>query len=41
MFLLFCKEEEVMKMLKGEEAITEMEVITLADIGRNKWYQKE
>lgn len=36
MFLLFCKEVEL-KMLKEMEAIiTEMEAITLADIGRNK-----
>lgn len=36
MFLLFCKEVELVKMLKEEEAITEMEAIALADIGRNK-----
>lgn len=41
---LFCdksdvsliQEVELVKMLKEEEAITEMEAITLADIGRNK-----
>jgi len=33
MFLLLCKEVELMKRLKEEEAITEMEAITLADTG--------
>lgn len=41
---LFCdksdvsliQEVELVKMLKEEEAITEMEAIALADIGRNK-----
>lgn len=36
MFFLFCKEVELVKMLKEEEVIIEMEVIVLVDIGRNK-----